>query len=117
MTNLQTFMADYAAGTYQNPFSHAERVWENRAAFEVFIFDGKIHFGFIRSFERGKGYGTAALNWLCALADRHQVTLHASIKPVGPKPRLNANELRAWYKRHGFIVHRRTEIERKPNAI
>jgi GNAT superfamily N-acetyltransferase len=95
-----------------------ERVWpreEPIAGFEINPFDGAIRLSCIRSFERGKGYGSRALDWLCQLADAHGVTIKGHISPCGMvKPRLNKTQLRQWYKRHGFSVTERSSIVRVP---
>lgn len=107
----EAFMNALLEATTPNPFNCRERIWQMRAAFEVGIFDGSIHLGCIRSFERGKGIGSAALRWFLDLADQHGVKVRGTIKPCGiERPRLNVAQLRAWYKRHGFKVSRRLEI-------
>lgn len=115
---LDAFMREFLDATQSNPFAAHERVWEMRAAFELSIFDNRIHLGCVRSLmQRGKGNGTAALDWLCALADRHGVEIEGEIEPVGQiRPRLNAHQLRAWYKRHGFTVSNTGFITRKPKG-
>lgn len=49
----------------------------------------------------GRGHGSAALDALCALADRHGVALFLNAEPAG---RLGAEDLLAWYGRRGFEV-------------
>lgn len=101
----ESFLKSFVKATTPNPFCRRERVWELRAAFEIEIFDGSIHLGCIRSFERGNGSGTEALNWFLDLAQKHRISIRGTIKPCGnTRPRLNAAQLRAWYKRHGFTV-------------
>lgn len=114
MAANDAFMQEYHDSTAENPSCRRERVWETRAAFELEIFDGAIHLGCVRSFERGNGNGTAALTWLCELADKHECAIRGTIKPCGQtRPRLNAAQLRQWYKRHGFKVTRGREIRRE----
>jgi hypothetical protein len=74
--------------------------------------DPYIHLWFIGSHERGKGHGSAALTWLCDLADRHNVLLagNADAKARTLRdmlnrkrtPGLNQAQLRGFYERHGF---------------
>lgn len=112
---VDAFLADFHAQTVEHPMAHFMRIWENRVAFEVKSeFGKKIRLGCIYTLERGKGHASPALDWLCALADQHQVQIVGHIKPVGDKPRLNFNQLRQWYKRHGFDVILRSEISRFP---
>jgi 8-oxo-dGTP pyrophosphatase MutT (NUDIX family) len=112
---LETFMRDFWGNTYGNPFDPRERVWKNIAAVECFVFNNAIHISSIRSFERAKGFGSAALKWICELADAHQVTLELSPEPYGDKP-LSAAQLKSWYKRNGF-VYSRGGMVRKPKNL
>jgi GNAT superfamily N-acetyltransferase len=50
----------------------------------------------------GQGYGSAALCWLCKLADHHRVRLHLYVRAKDHKY-LDTENLTAWYRRHGFI--------------
>jgi GNAT superfamily N-acetyltransferase len=59
---------------------------------------------------QGKGYGSRVLREVCADADREGVTLmviarlvrlHVDERP-STASRLSAEELAAWYRRHGF---------------
>lgn len=115
--SLETFMQAFREGTGQHPFAGFLRIWQERAAFEVMPFDGAIRLGCVQSFERGKGHGSQALDWLCKLADEHEVKIRGHIEPVGDKPRLNVTQLRAWYKRHGFAEVRHREIVRLPEKL
>jgi hypothetical protein len=50
-----------------------------------------------------QGHGSIMLNHLCNLADRHAVQLQLKVIPLGTRPYpLSAEQLRAWYCRHGF---------------
>lgn len=48
---------------------------------------------------RGRGFGTQILNEILADADAEDVILYLDPLPSGG---LNAEELKAWYERHGF---------------
>ena len=83
----------------------------------------EIHFGSIQSFDRNKGNGTKVLNWICELADKHQVILYGSIEPFmrarGNKDYvmpLNKAQLKVWYKKNGFKV-KGLKISRKPKEV
>lgn len=116
--SLDSFMLAFREQTRCHPLAGWLRLWQNRAVFEVQKQFGKsIRLGCVQSFERGKGHGSAALDWFCKLADEHQVTISGSIKALGDKPRLNASQLRAWYKRRGFTVTRQLEITRLPKEV
>jgi hypothetical protein len=114
---LAAFIAEYLAETKDNPLSRNERVWQMRAGFEVSVFNNAVRLSCVRSFERGKGDGSAALDWLCAMADRHGVPIEGSIQPVGDQPRLSSNELRRWYKKRHFITNRHGDIRRPAQPL
>jgi hypothetical protein len=78
----------------------------------------------IGSRESGKGQGTAALTWLCDLADRHDVTLTLKVKGgtmsdgvlrlinrMENQRLFSPKDLRAWYRSHGFKAVRRERVE------
>jgi len=127
-TRLEAFFDDFYAQTFENLFVDHERIWVHHlpatgkvlpehgpVGFEVKPgFKGRVRLSCIRSPEKGKGHASAALDWLCKLADEYGVEIEGHIEPVGDKPRLNVNQLRAWYKRHGFSVILRTNIVRFP---
>lgn len=115
--SLDTFFAAFNAATSVNPLADFERIWENRAGFEIKSFDGRVRLSCIRTFNRGNRDGSAALDWLCKLADEHQVTISGHIEPVGDKPRLNVHQLRSWYRRHGFSVILLRSIVRFPSEV
>src|ERR1700687_2465538 len=83
-----------------------------------------VSIDWIGSLEFGKGQGTAALTWLCDLADRHDVTLTLKVKGsktsdgilrlinrMDNERLLAPNGLRAWYRNHGFKDVRRKRVE------
>jgi hypothetical protein len=108
-------MRAYWEATAPNPFAGPERVWQSCAAFEIKTFNNAVRLSCVRSFERQRGKGSAALDWLCSMADAHGVAIEGSIEPVGQtRPRLNKTELRRWYKRHGFTVAKNGDIRREP---
>ena len=51
---------------------------------------------------RGHGHATALLQKLCRLADADGITLMVVVDPFDDEP-INADSLRQWYERHGFI--------------
>lgn len=56
---------------------------------------------------RGRKAGTVALLWLVSIAQRYNVRLVGHVEPFGTSPAgLNRTQLKAWYKRHGFLVSR-----------
>lgn len=66
-----------------------------------------VHISDIVSGETGKGYASEALKLLCALADKHGVTLDLTAKAYltgqQAKGRLTTKQLVDWYGRYGFV--------------
>ena len=52
---------------------------------------------------RGQGYGTALLKMILADADKEHLELKLEIHASGA---LNRTQLKAWYKRYGFVKHK-----------
>jgi hypothetical protein len=69
----------------------------------------------ITSAEKNKGDGSRALRLICRLADRHNVTIMATVEPLG-KDGLSKAELHSWYRRAGFVRVLADDIERAPQA-
>lgn len=84
---------------------------------------GELVLDWIGTREGGKGLGSAALTWVCEMADKHKVALTANV--VGDRtfvgylrflanleggrsqPSLTPAQLRSWYRRYGFVTYRR----------
>lgn len=117
------FFEDFIDQTLQHPVDRLERIWPVGPAYcavpshacviEVRFFNERIHVSSLRTLERGKGYGTACLKWLCALADKYGLEIELTATPFGRDPQtgelrddlgpmLGKRELRAWYRRYGF---------------
>lgn len=107
------FMDDFTAATVQFPLARHLRIWDDRALFEVKAFDGSIRLSCVFSIERGKGDGSAALEWLKALADQHDVCIKGNIDPVG-QGGLTKRQLTGWYRRHSFLIGRGGAITYDP---
>lgn len=68
-----------------------------------------VHLSDINTSARSGGFGSKALTWLCALADKHNVTITGLAKAytrARDKSALSQKDLIAWYARHGFSVKR-----------
>lgn len=113
--SASSLIAEFTEATWPNPFNHRERILFDYVALSLEVYDDDIRLQCIRTLlERGSGQGSRALDWLCALADKHGVELNGTIEPCGGiKPRLNVRQLTAWY--HGFTNIGRT-INRRPNV-
>jgi hypothetical protein len=129
--STESFISDYQTNTKPLPVPAGYRrrggmAWKCRLApggkaeVRVKLVDGELVLDFIGSAEHGKGYGTAALTWICDLADKHEVSLvlnvvgnHTSFGALRMTcgrlndPYLTPKGLRTWYKRHGFVTYKR----------
>lgn len=89
-----------------------------------------VYLAMMSSLQRGKGHGSQALQFLCDLADRHNITLvgKASTQQIwghwdpvkrehvqNTGPRLDYEQLVSWYRRHGFVVDSKNgDMRREP---
>ena len=106
---LNAFLEEFDKETTPNPFFHRMRIWNDSIGFEVYKFDGSIHIASVISLDKkNSGNGSTGMKWLTGLADKHGVKLDLAVKPIknaGAKDGINLNkaQLKAWYKRNGFI--------------
>lgn len=111
--STKLFMQEFRRKTWPNPFNNGERVLFNSVALRLCPSSEHIILLGIRSLIRGQGHASKALDWVCGLADKHNLEVTGYIEPYGlANPRLNIPQLKAWYKRHGFIVKKRQFIRR-----
>jgi len=115
---LKVFMRDFWNQTQPHPFVKYISQFSVRNVpvvdFQVGHREGHIWLENIHSWQEGHGYGSMALDWFCALADKHGVEIRGEIyPPQGGK--LSVEELTAWYQRHGFTVDGR-KIHREPRV-
>jgi hypothetical protein len=69
--------------------------------------------------EKNVGNGSRALKLICDLADRHGVTIMATVEPFGGttgEGGLSRDELHGWYSRAGFVRVQADDIEREPRT-
>jgi hypothetical protein len=111
--SYDTFIADVRDATH--PVGTVMYIWQRRAVLEIHPADAedRVHLALIMALHKGRGDGGRALRWICALADRHQVTLVGHIERGGDTG-LSTRELRRWYKRHGFHCDRQLRLTRRP---
>ena len=113
---------EYIKHTQPHPFLSFMRVWhgggDRWVAFEIpthWELHTGIHLAAIQNMNPGDGAGSAALDWLLDLADRHGLPVDGYIERLGTSG-LSHLELRRWYKRHGFHVNRRGKITYQPGS-
>lgn len=80
-------------------------------------FEYRVNWLYVQPKARKHGYAGQAMEWLCELADAHNIRL--SLCPLGdPEDEaLTTVELTAWYQRFGFFrIGLQDEMMRYPNA-
>jgi hypothetical protein len=75
------FIHEIRSLTKSNPLNRGERIYKDTAAIEFRGSERATHLSSIRTFERGKGNGSPALDWLCTLADKYGVALTGTANP------------------------------------
>jgi hypothetical protein len=100
--SVHDFMRDYRKQTVS--CNRWERIWQERVAFELRPHYTWVTLGKIRALTPGRGDGSAGLDWLCALADKHRVRLEGIVEPFGDNPPMTEWQLDRFYERHGFTI-------------
>jgi len=114
--SVRGFMAEFRTETSQVAELRDERFWQNSVIFKVTAHRMRVDLNRISSQRHGYGLGSAALDWFCALADKHGVSIVGAVAPFG-SARLDSQQLVDWYQRHGFKVTESatdTYIDREP---
>lgn len=108
---LDAFFAAFDDQTLQNPFGKGRVIGGDKALIELvagFAPDSVVLKEIRTLNARGTGQGSLALDWLCALADEHGVSLVLTAKRIGAAGGrldhggLSTAQLKKWYVRHGF---------------
>ena len=111
---IKTSFGCYPAGPVHNSY------WLGEGYVELSQFSGKVRFSavFVLPEYRGQGLGRQYLMKVLDMCDAYGFDCTCSAHPFGdvrPQERhMAAAELKAWYKRHGFvqIVDRRDSLTR-----
>ena len=115
---IKEFMDKYHKVTQDHPFDSSQRIaWDGKAAAEVRPFHDQIHIAAVQTLAPGERTGSASgmIMTLVALSDETGVPLNLLAKPFGNmEGRLNKRQLKAWYKRKGFVPTRGDEMEYVP---
>ena len=115
------FEQDYLAATEPFPLHPHVRIWEAYVLFELresgeseWYLDGIT----TQESFRMEGYATLAMEWLCRLADEHEVTLVGEIHPQAAKDEgPNKTQLRRWFRKLGFACDVDFRIIRIPKDL
>jgi len=114
--SVRSFMLDFRSQTRQVTNQCNERFWRDSVIFKVTAHRLWVDLNRISNERHGKGLGSAALDWFCALADKHGIGVRGIVAPFGDAW-LSSQQLTDWYARHGFDVLKSatdTYIDRAP---
>ena len=113
---VAAFMSDYRACTCPHPFGLPFRLLQLEGwpadvfvMIEVTAKESTVYLDAIQVPDemQRQGWASKALDWFVALARLHHTRVLGHVEAFGMSPRrLKQRDLRAWYKRHGFHVHR-----------
>ena len=114
--SVNSFMAEFADSTRLDPANSTEAVWQDAVCFTIQPFPSHdtVRLANIRALVPFQGLGSEGLLWLTSLADRHDVSIVGEAERTGPDHPLDQAKLWAWYRRHGFSVSSRGDIEYAP---
>lgn len=100
------FMKELWKTTFGNPFDPRERVVNNESAvtmkYNPNFGENRLSLNLVRSFEKGKGAGGRAMDFITKLADKHKMEVQIDVKPVG-KGGLGTAKLMKFYAKFGFV--------------
>jgi hypothetical protein len=97
-------------------------IWQDKMMAEISKWQGMIHISSIMSIEKNQGNAREFMKWLTDLADKHQVKMDLTVKPLknagGREGKnLTKTQLKAWYQRNGFKKITGDIMEREPKPI
>lgn len=117
---VDEFMEKYYKVTQNHPFDPAARIaWDGKSTVTIVPFKDHIHLSAVQTLAPGERSGSAngVVMTLVALADETGVPLRLNAKPFGEmEGKLTKPQLKAWYKRRGFVPVRGDEMEYVPHA-
>lgn len=100
-------LAAYTTGKQPGPVPRS--VWLGDGYVEIFVFNRRLHLAcvFVMHENRRTGLGSKYLKEVLAVANEYSAEVELSVQPVGPQDplsRMGKRDLKAWYKRHGFVA-------------
>ena len=120
-SRLEAALSEYVADKPAGPVPRS--VWLGDGYIELFLFNEAVHLAavFVDPALRHQGHGSRYLRELLEIADKHQVPVECTVKPFGaqePRTKMGTRDLKAWYKRHGFVqVPKRQTLRRAPQPV
>lgn len=125
---LDAFFAAFDAQTLQNPIGKGRIVVDNVLVDVIAAIapDSVMLKEITTVTERGAGHASRALDWLCALADAHDVALVLHAKRIGTANGrfnhggLTTAQLKQWYFKRGFSARAgggHDTLIRKPKGV
>ena len=117
---MKEFMDKYYKVTQNHPFDSSQRIaWDGKSTAEVRPFHNYIYISAIQTLAPGERTGSASgmIMTLVALSNETGVPLNLLAEPFGDmKGKLTKAQLKAWYKRKGFVPTVGDEMEYVPDA-
>ena len=115
---VDEFMEKYYKVTQNHPFDPEARIaWDGKSTVTIVPFKDHIHLSAVQTLAPGERSGSAngVVMTLVALADETGVPLRLNAKPFGEmEGKLTKPQLKAWYKRRGFVIDRGDEMVYTP---
>jgi len=116
--NIDKFMQTYYKVTQDHPFDPQARIaWDGKSTATIVPFNDHVHLSAIQTLAPGERSGSAngMVMTLVKIADETGVPLRLVAKPFGTSEgKLTKPQLKAWYKRRGFVVVSGDEMEYQP---
>ena len=107
--SVRGFMDEFRAGTTRYSGPH---IWNERVSIIIAPHRTWVTLCRIQALDAGHGDGSAAMKWLCALADKHRVRMSGVAEPFGSRF-LELPALIVWYNKFGFTVTNDYYIDRE----
>ena len=118
--NVDKFMETYFKVTQSHPFDPQARIaWDGKATATVVPFNDHVNLSAVQTLAPGERSGSAngMVMTLVKISQETGVPVRLIAKPFGDmKGKLTKPQLKAWYKRRGFVVDRGNEMVFDPNA-
>ena len=112
--NVDQFMQTFHKVTQNHPFDPASRIaWDGKSTVTIVPFKDHVHLSAIQTLAPGERSGSAngVVMTLVKISQETGVPLRLIAKPFGTtESKLTKAQLKAWYKRRGFVVDHGDEM-------
>lgn len=97
---VQLAYDEFVENSEENPFNPRVRIFQN-SKIELKAYKNCLHLSDIQAMFPRKGGGTAAMKYLCDLADKYHVKIELLAKSY-TDDHMSTRQLKSWYERFGF---------------